>query len=105
MDYDHHYIAGPCPGCGKPDAARMSSSRWLHNISCCSDQCGKRVGEALQVARESNEYVFFEQMKQHAESMLHKIETEEITCARMEAGGPEELPDPFSVTLSASPFV
>ncbi len=34
------YVAPPCPNCGKEDGARMGSTVWGHNYSCCSDKCG-----------------------------------------------------------------
>jgi YHS domain-containing protein len=42
-----YWMAHDCPQCGQKDApntwrgARMSSSCWGHNYSCCSDACGK----------------------------------------------------------------
>lgn len=38
--------AGDCPYCGEKDAlwaykgARVGSTRWGHNYSCCSEECG-----------------------------------------------------------------
>lgn len=42
-----YHMAHDCPHCGCKDAvdewggARMMSSEWGHDFSCCSDACGK----------------------------------------------------------------
>ena len=42
----HYFLADDCPNCGQKDSewawkgARMSSTKWKHNYSCCSDKCG-----------------------------------------------------------------
>jgi hypothetical protein len=46
-----HQIADPCPNCGKPDAARMGSSAWLHSYSCCSELCGRAFYESAEHIR------------------------------------------------------
>lgn len=41
-----YYMANDCPNCGEKDeawkwkGARMGSTKWGHNYSCCSDKCG-----------------------------------------------------------------
>lgn len=40
MDDRSRCIAGPCPVCGTPGSATMSSSAWGHAQACCSDRCG-----------------------------------------------------------------
>ena len=43
-------MAHDCPHCGDKDAqgkwggARMMSTLWPHDFSCCSDACGKAFG-------------------------------------------------------------
>ncbi len=81
-----NWPAPECPGCGKPDAARMNSSRWRHNVSCCGDECGFRVGEALKRAHDSDPYKFFEAMLTHAREQIRLIELAEIDEARIEHG-------------------
>lgn len=42
-----YYLTHDCPNCGDSDSewawkgARMGSSTWGHDFSCCSDKCGK----------------------------------------------------------------
>lgn len=43
-----HREARPCPNCGKPDSARMGSTAWGHEYSCCSDRCGKRLAKRIE---------------------------------------------------------
>jgi tRNA(Ile2) C34 agmatinyltransferase TiaS len=38
----------PCPNCGKPNSATMSSTSWMHNYACCSDRCGKRLAKRIE---------------------------------------------------------
>lgn len=47
------YPAPDCPNCGQKDegnklGARMSSTTWGHNYSCCSDACGRRLAKRLE---------------------------------------------------------
>jgi ribosomal protein L37AE/L43A len=59
--YYVHREAPPCPNCGKPDSARMGSTEWRHNYSCCSDRCGKRLAKRIENGMFSpkNEDFFF----------------------------------------------
>lgn len=56
-----YYMAHDCPQCGAKDApgewggARMSSSAWGHDFSCCSDECGKELAKKVIPARETEE--------------------------------------------------
>lgn len=42
-----YWMAADCPNCGEKDephawkGARMSSTAWGHNYSCCSEKCGR----------------------------------------------------------------
>jgi hypothetical protein len=45
-----------CPNCGKQHGASMGSSRWGHNITCCSDECGMAIAKKLQKNMSSKEY-------------------------------------------------
>jgi len=44
---EQYWMAGDCPNCGEKDVmwaykgARMGSSEWGHNYTCCSDKCGR----------------------------------------------------------------
>lgn len=57
MKFRRYYMAHECPNCGTKDAegewggARMSSTSWKHDFSCCSEKCGlafARRHEALE---------------------------------------------------------
>lgn len=37
-----------CANCGKPNKGIMNSSSWGHNEDCCSDACGKRLGQRIE---------------------------------------------------------
>lgn len=43
---ERYWLASDCPECGERDevgawkGARMSSTAWGHNYSCCSNTCG-----------------------------------------------------------------
>lgn len=101
----HNYRAPACLGCGTPDAARIGNSEWgcygTSLITACGDICGKRIATALQEAHASERYKFFLEMKQHAEDNMTQIERGAITDARVSAGGPEKLPDPFTFAAHA----
>lgn len=56
-----YYLVEDCPECGEKDeinkwkGARMGSSSWGHNYSCCSERCGlafrdnpKRIDREIQ---------------------------------------------------------
>lgn len=51
MQFRQYYMAHECPQCGQKDepwewrGARMSSTEWQHDFSCCSDECGKAFAE------------------------------------------------------------
>lgn len=47
-DGGHGYIPGPCANCGKPGQGYMSSSAWGHDYMCCSQRCGKRLGQRIE---------------------------------------------------------
>jgi len=42
-----YWMVQDCPNCGQKDeegkylGARMSSTEWGHNYSCCSEKCGR----------------------------------------------------------------
>ncbi len=46
MRMHRYWMAHDCPNCGAKDeydqwgGARMSSTSWGHDFSCCSDECG-----------------------------------------------------------------
>ena len=46
MFIEPYYLAEDCPQCGQKDeinkwrGARMGSSSWGHDFSCCSNKCG-----------------------------------------------------------------
>lgn len=46
MRMQRYWMAHSCPNCGLKDSedswsgARMISSEWGHDFSCCSDECG-----------------------------------------------------------------
>ena len=46
MNNQRYRFAKSCPQCGQEDeegkykGARMGSTRWGHDFSCCSDECG-----------------------------------------------------------------
>lgn len=43
---NQYYFVEDCPQCGEKDqegmykGARMGSTKWGHDYSCCSDECG-----------------------------------------------------------------
>lgn len=76
------HIAPDCPGCGAPDAARMSSTRWGHDVSCCSDECGARVGEALNRMRATDEYKDAERRLATAQMTLRQIHDRTLASVR-----------------------
>lgn len=41
------YVPPECPNCRKPQGAIMCSSRWGHDVTCCSDKCGEEFGAKL----------------------------------------------------------
>lgn len=45
-----------CPCCGKKGGAYMSSSSWGHDISCCSEECGKKIKNQLEANKNSPAY-------------------------------------------------
>jgi len=54
----HKYKADPCPVCGKPDAARMGSSRWQpFDGMACSEACGLKAQAALIEVHKSAPYL------------------------------------------------
>ena len=40
MSFKTKAVNHDCANCGKKEGGFMSSSRWVHNFSCCSDFCG-----------------------------------------------------------------
>lgn len=38
---------GPCANCGKENSARMGSSAWGHQGSCCGEACGQRLAAKI----------------------------------------------------------
>jgi hypothetical protein len=74
--YQATYRAPPCPGCGKPDAARMTSSAWGHNSPCCGDECGLKVRDTLIEMRQDERFKFFSLMVEHAEGQLGTLHRE-----------------------------
>lgn len=70
------YRAPPCPGCGKEDAARMGSSTWGHDLSCCGEECGLKVRDALALMREDARFKFFTDMVWHAQDQLGALRRE-----------------------------
>lgn len=47
MNKNNEYIPTKCPNCDKPESAVMVSSRWGHDVLCCSEKCGVEFGEKL----------------------------------------------------------
>ena len=76
------YRAPPCPGCGKPDAARYHSGRWKHRLSCCSDVCGDRVEKILDELHAGENYGFFRLMALHAEEQMAELEHDALCTLR-----------------------
>jgi hypothetical protein len=83
--YWANYRAPPCPGCGKPDAARMGSSVWGHNLSCCGDVCGLKVRDALAEMRQDERFKFFTLMVEHADLQLGALRREYLEDLRASA--------------------
>lgn len=58
MHKQRYWMAHDCPNCGAKDewgrwgGARMSSTEWMHDFSCCCDECGKAFAN---VVREKSE--------------------------------------------------
>jgi len=46
----------PCSFCGKEQGGMMGSSCWTHRFMCCSEECGKALGEALKENENTREY-------------------------------------------------
>jgi hypothetical protein len=82
-----NFIAGPCPGCGATDAARMGSSSWEHGLMCCSNACGIKVRDALNMMREDERHKFFVAMGRHAREQLGYLQTEYLSDLRERNGG------------------
>jgi hypothetical protein len=77
-----NYHAPPCPGCGKEDAARMGSSAWGHNLSCCGDVCGLKVRDTLATMRDDERFKFFSLMAEHAEGQMSDLKREYLEDLR-----------------------
>ena len=45
-----------CPNCGAKEGARMGSSSWGHNLSCCGDECGKAVAKKIETNVSKRKY-------------------------------------------------
>jgi hypothetical protein len=40
MNHKQPIILPNCPQCGKKEGAFMGNTRWNHNDTCCSEECG-----------------------------------------------------------------
>lgn len=38
----------PCANCGKTDGGYMSATYWGHDYKCCSEKCGRRLGQRIE---------------------------------------------------------
>lgn len=85
-------IHSACPGCGRVNSAFMGNSGWGHQMMCCSDECGRRVGAAIKAASGDDRVAFFRRMEEHARHSREAVVDEYISGARVDAGGPEEMP-------------
>lgn len=47
MYREYHFQPEDCPNCGKPNSAIMGSTSWGHDYLCCSEACGKRLGQKI----------------------------------------------------------
>jgi hypothetical protein len=92
--YRPTYRAPPCPGCGKPDAARMGSSAWGHNLSCCGDVCGLKVRDALTEMRQDERFKFFTLMVEHADLQLGALRREYLEELRDQVSSPPDSQRP-----------
>lgn len=47
MKFREYWLADDCPNCGQKDeinawkGARMGSTEWGHDYTCCSEKCGR----------------------------------------------------------------
>jgi hypothetical protein len=80
--YGSTFRAPSCPGCGKPDAARIGKSIWGHNLTCCGDECGLKVRDALASMREDERFDFFTLMVEHAKGQLRALRCEYLEDLR-----------------------
>lgn len=80
--FQHSYRASACPGCGKPDAARMGSSAWGHGMMCCGEACGLKVRDALAEMRNDDRFKFLTQMAHHACEQLGGLQNEYLADLR-----------------------
>jgi len=46
-----------CPHCGKKEGAIMSSNKWGHSITCCSEWCGQMISGKIQTLKASKEMI------------------------------------------------
>jgi Zn ribbon nucleic-acid-binding protein len=80
-----YFMAEDCPQCGQKDepdrwlGARMGSTMWGHNYSCCSDKCGhayltnpKRIERDKAAARER-----INELRRHAYALERELERTE----------------------------
>ncbi len=47
MYREYHFQPEDCPNCGKPNSAVRGSTSRGHDYLCCSEACGKRLGQKI----------------------------------------------------------
>ena len=71
--YDR-YMPPPCPNCKKEFGAIMCSTKWGHNICCCSDKCGEEIAKKLTKNRSSKIFIDATRIFNEAKEKMHHIE-------------------------------
>lgn len=73
-----YWLALPCPNCGQKDShdawkgARMSSSGWGHNYSCCSHKCGLEYADKLKTSNKPDQIAYYQTEIQRLEQELRE---------------------------------
>lgn len=65
-----------CPICGLKEGATMGSSRWGHNYTCCSDECGLELERQLNSLYRSKYWKTLEKKRDKITSQMKKIESQ-----------------------------
>jgi hypothetical protein len=79
MNSSFEYRCGPCENCGKYEGGFMTSSAWGHHHRCCSEACGKRLGQKIQNGMCSPRAKhYFEQQSDDARIAALRIEIKKL---------------------------
>lgn len=73
MHREYLPVLGDCPICGKKEGASMGSSSWGHNIECCSQECGERLGEIIKQNIDKKKYRKAVKALEKAKDRVRKI--------------------------------